>query len=96
MTRKTRSLIALKRNASKTSNPSRKSGRRRENWTKTSASKTISPTLSFPSANLVVVVVAVVGVFVRDGIHSDADYNSTRVGVVVVVVVVVVRIFTMG
>ena len=29
--------------------------------------------------------------FVRDGIHSDADYNSTRVGVVVVVVV---RIFT--
>ena len=33
--------------------------------------------------------------FVRDGIHSDADYNSTRVGVVVVVVVVV-RIFTMG
>ena len=36
-------------------------------------------------------------IFVRDGIHSDADYNSTRVGVVVVVVVVVVvRIFTMG
>ena len=34
-------------------------------------------------------------IFVRDGIHSDADYNSTRVGVVVVVVVVV-RIFTMG
>jgi len=37
--------------------------------------------------------------FVRDGIHSDADYNSTRVGVfvvVVVVVVVVVAIFTMG
>ena len=37
-------------------------------------------------------------VFVRDGIPSDADYNSTRVGVVVVVlvVVVVVCIFTMG
>ena len=35
-------------------------------------------------------------IFVRDGIHSDADYNSTRVGVVVIVVVVVVRIFTMG
>ena len=36
--------------------------------------------------------------FVRDGIHSDADYNSSRVGVgvVVVVVVVVVAIFTMG
>ena len=35
--------------------------------------------------------------FVRDGIHSDADYNSTRVGVVVVVVVVVVvYFFTMG
>ena len=29
-------------------------------------------------------------IFVRDGIPSDADYNSTRVGVVVVVVVVVV------
>ena len=28
--------------------------------------------------------------FVRDGILSVADYNSTRVGVVVVVVVVVV------
>ena len=28
--------------------------------------------------------------FVRDGIHSVADYNSTRVGVVVVVAVVVV------
>ena len=28
--------------------------------------------------------------FVRDGIHSDADYNSTLMGVVVVVVVVVV------
>ena len=41
--------------------------------------------------------VAVVVIFVRDGIHSDADYNSTRVGVVVVVVVVVVvAIFTMG
>ena len=39
----------------------------------------------------------VILIFVRDGIHSDADYNSTRVGVVVVVVVVVVvRIFTMG
>ena len=37
------------------------------------------------------------GEIVRDGIPSDADYNSTRVGVVViVVVVVVVRIFTMG
>ena len=39
-------------------------------------------------------------IFVRDGIHSVADYNSTRIsrmGVgVVVVVVVVVRIFTMG
>ena len=35
--------------------------------------------------------------FVRDGIHSVADYNSTLIGVVVVVVVVVVvRIFTMG
>ena len=40
---------------------------------------------------------AVALIFVRDGIHSDADYNSTRVGVVVVVViVVVVAIFTMG
>ena len=29
-------------------------------------------------------------IFVRDGIISVADYNSTRVGVVVVVVVVVV------
>ena len=28
-------------------------------------------------------------IFVRDGILSVADYNSTRVGVVVVVVVVV-------
>ena len=39
-------------------------------------------------------------IFVRDGIHSDADYNSSRVGVgvviVVVVVVVVVAILTMG
>ena len=35
-------------------------------------------------------------IFVRDGILSVADYDSTRVGVVVVVVVVVVRIFTMG
>ena len=35
--------------------------------------------------------------FVRDGIHSVADYNSTLMGVVVVVVVVVVvAIFTMG
>ena len=35
--------------------------------------------------------------FVRDGIHSVADYNSTLMAVVVVVVVVVVvRIFTMG
>ena len=35
--------------------------------------------------------------FVRDGIHSVADYNSTRMGVgVVVVVVVVVYFFTMG
>ena len=32
--------------------------------------------------------------FVRDGILSVADYNSTRVGVVVVVVVM--AIFTMG
>ena len=42
---------------------------------------------------------AVFGIFVRDGIISVADYNSTRVGVVVVVVivvVVVVAIFTMG
>ena len=29
-------------------------------------------------------------VFVRDGIHSVADYNSTLMGVVVVVVVVLV------
>ena len=39
------------------------------------------------------------GFFVRDGILSVPDYNSTRVGVVVVVVVVivvVVAIFTMG
>ena len=35
-------------------------------------------------------------VFVRDGILSVADYDSTRVGVVVVVVVVVVYFFTMG
>ena len=28
--------------------------------------------------------------FVRDGIHSVADYNSTRMGVVLVVVVVLV------
>ena len=35
-------------------------------------------------------------IFVRDGILSVADYNSSQVGVVVVVVVVVVRIFTMG
>jgi len=35
-------------------------------------------------------------VFVRDGIPSVADYNSTLMGVVVVVVVVVVAIFTMG
>ena len=39
-------------------------------------------------------------IFVRDGIPSDVDYDSTRMGVVVVfvvvVVVVVVRIFTMG
>ena len=36
-------------------------------------------------------------IFVRDGIISVADYNSTRVGVVVVVVVVVVvAIFTVG
>ena len=38
--------------------------------------------------------------FVRDGIHSVADYNSTLMGVVLVVVlvvvVVVVRFFTMG
>ena len=34
------------------------------------------------------------GFFLRDGIISVADYNSTRVGVVVVVVVV--AIFTMG
>ena len=33
--------------------------------------------------------------FVRDGIHSVTDYNSTLMGVVVVVVVVV-RIFKMG
>ena len=38
------------------------------------------------------------GIFVRDGILSVADYNSTRVGVVVVVVVIVVIVyfFTMG
>ena len=40
-------------------------------------------------------------IFVRDGIHSDADHNSSRVGVGVVVVVVIVvgggvAIFTMG
>ena len=37
-------------------------------------------------------------IFVRDGILSVADYNSTRVGVVVVVVVIVVVVyfFTMG
>ena len=36
-------------------------------------------------------------VFVRDGILSVADYNSTLMGVVVVVVVVVVvNFFTMG
>ena len=40
-------------------------------------------------------------VFVRDGIHSDADYNSTLMGVVVVIVVVVIVVvvvyfFTMG
>ena len=36
--------------------------------------------------------------FVRDGIFSVADYNSTQVGVVVVVVVVVVvkYFFAMG
>ena len=34
--------------------------------------------------------------FVRDGILSVADYNSTRVGVVVVVVVVVVYLFHNG
>ena len=34
--------------------------------------------------------------FVRDGIHSVADYNSTLMGVVVVVVVVVVRFFHDG
>ncbi len=33
-------------------------------------------------------------VFVRDGILSVADYNSTRVGVVVVVVVIVVVVNT--
>ena len=40
-------------------------------------------------------------IFVRDGIHSVADYDSTLMGVVVVVVLVVVlgvvvQIFTMG
>ena len=35
--------------------------------------------------------------FVRDGIHSVADYNSTLMGVVLVLVLVlVVRFFTMG
>ena len=34
--------------------------------------------------------------FVRDGIHSVADYNSTLMAVVVVVVVVVVRFFHDG
>ena len=35
---------------------------------------------------------------VRDGIHTDADYNSSRMGVGVVVFVggVVIAIFTMG
>ena len=35
-------------------------------------------------------------IFVRDGILSVTDYNSTRVGVVVVVVVVVVTLFCNG
>ena len=37
-------------------------------------------------------------IFVRDGILSVADYNSTLMGVVVVVVVVIVVVsdFTMG
>jgi hypothetical protein len=34
--------------------------------------------------------------FVRDGIFSVADYNSSRMGVVVLVVVVVVLIFHDG
>ena len=46
------------------------------------------PTAQTPGSNWLI--------FVRDGIHSVADYNSTLMGVVVVVVVVVVRIFTMG
>ena len=38
-----------------------------------------------------------ISIFVRDGILSVADYNSTLMGVVVVVVVVVVvYFFTMG
>ena len=35
-------------------------------------------------------------IFVRDGILSVADYNSTRVDVVVVVVVVVVSLYCNG
>ena len=35
-------------------------------------------------------------VFVRDGILSVADYNSTLMGVVVVVVVVVVIVVSVG
>ena len=42
------------------------------------------------------IVTLILLLFVRDGIHSVADYNSTRMGVVVVVVVVVVYFFTMG
>ena len=41
-----------------------------------------------------------INLFVRDGIQSVADYNSTLMGVVLVlvlvVVLVVVRFFTMG
>ena len=37
----------------------------------------------------IIIIIQTLRLFVRDGILSVADYNSTRVGVVVVVVVVV-------
>ena len=48
----------------------------------------LTPTQTGPNSQI--------SIFVRDGIPSDADCNSTRVGVVVVVVVVVVVNFKMG
>ena len=38
----------------------------------------------------------ILGFFVRDGIHSVADYNSTWMGVVLVLVVVVVILLHNG